>query len=116
MKPPASTNEPEATMNSELNRRDRAGDRRHAIAGGFRCIRSEVTHHRLLRNKRTDRPRDPERREQAENHMLARIPLGQRQCFLHRPIETRRAERKEIEAGKDCRHQGENRQFFAGVH
>jgi hypothetical protein len=49
------------------------------------AFRAEVLHHRVLADKHADGPGDEKGRDEAQQHMLARIPLGQLEGFDDAP-------------------------------
>jgi len=95
---------------------DRARDRRDAVAGDLRGVGPEVFHHRLLGDEGADGSRDPERREQAQDHVFLRVPLGECQRLGHRPVETWRAQWHEIDGGEDRGHPSEGGELFFLIH
>ena len=57
------------------DRQDRARDRGHAVGQRLVSLRAEVLHHGVLADEDADGPRDEEGRHEAQQDVLARIPL-----------------------------------------
>ena len=63
----------EGKHRARADREYRTGDRGHGVGDPLLRLRSQVLHHRLLAHEDRDGPRDEERGDQAEQHVLPRV-------------------------------------------
>jgi hypothetical protein len=69
------------------HRQDRPGDRSHSVSHRLVRLGPQVAHDGRLVDERADGSGDEQRRDQAKEDMLLRVPFGQLEAFLEGVVE-----------------------------
>ena len=90
-----------------------SGDRGDSVGHGLVRFGPQVTHHRGLVDECADAPGDEQGWDEAEEHMLLRVPFGQFEAFLEGVVKAGHSHRQEEQHQKEADKPGEDLEFAA---
>ena len=92
---------------ARADRQDGARDGGHRVRHPLAGARAQVAQHRRLADEQPDGPGDEERRHQAEQHVLARVPVAEDEALAHRVPQPRAVHGQEPEQGEGAEDEPE---------